>query len=129
MQLNVDTAASQQGTNEDRIGSLRDQVSKLTQALHAQTLLVVQLQAANAPMPIAPPSTPPVFNALGGAPIASPVINAVGGASSTPPAVNALGGAGSSAPSSLGRQAAGSAPLPQQVLPPGVPPLPNGGFE
>ena len=67
------------------------------QALHTQTQLVAQLQAAKAPMPIAPPP-------------------------STPQAL-AMGGAALSAPSGSKRSTA-VAPLPQQVLPPGLPPLP-----
>ena len=55
VQLNVGTAASEHCTNEDRISALQDQVSQLMQALHTQTQLVAQLQAAKAPMPIAPP--------------------------------------------------------------------------
>ena len=51
-QLNVDTVAGGQGSNEYRLSALQDQVSKLMQALHAQTQLVAQLQAAKAPMPI-----------------------------------------------------------------------------
>ena len=97
VQLNVGTAASEHCTNEDRISALQDQVSQLMQALHTQTQLVAQLQAAKAPMPIAPPP-------------------------STPQAL-AMGGAALSAPSGSRRQTP-VAPLPQQVLPPGLPPLP-----
>ena len=125
VQPSVDAAASEQGTNRESIRALQDQVSKLTQALRAQTLLAIQLQqAAKAPFPIAPPCTPPAINALGGAQNASPVINALGGTSSASPVINALGGAATSAPCRLGRQAAGSAHSLQQVLPPGLPPLP-----
>ena len=97
MQLNADAAASGLVTNEDRISALQDQVSQLMQALHAQTQLVNQLQAARAPVPIAPPP-------------------------STPQAL-AMGGAALSAPSGSRRPSARSVPLPQQVLPPGLPPL------
>ena len=97
VQLNFDAAASGQGSNEDRISALQDQVSKLMQALHTQTQLVAQLQAAKAPMPIAPPP-------------------------STPQALVA-GGAALSAPSGSRRHSV-NAPLPRQVLPPGLPPLP-----
>ena len=98
VQLNVDTVASGQGSNEDRVNALQDQVSKLMQALHTQAQLVAQLQAAKAPMPIAPPP-------------------------STPTAL-AAGGAALSAPSGSRRGIAANAPLPQPVLPPGLPPLP-----
>ena len=37
VQLNVDIAASEHCTNEDRISALQDQVSKLMQALHTHT--------------------------------------------------------------------------------------------
>ena len=57
-QLNVGTAASGYGSNEDRISALQDQVSQLMQALHAQTQLVAQLPAARTPVPIAPPLQP-----------------------------------------------------------------------
>ena len=96
-QLNVGTAASGYGSNEDRISALQDQVSQLMQALHAQTQLVAQLQAARTPVPIAPPAAPPALT---------------------------MGGAALSAPSGSRRGNGGSAPLPQQVLPPGLPPLP-----
>ena len=98
MQLNVDAAASGQVTNEDRISAFQDQVSQLMQALHAQTQLVNQLQAARAPVPIAPPP-------------------------STPQAL-AMGGAALSAPSGSRRPSARSVPLPQQEAPPGLPRLP-----
>ena len=98
VQLNVGTAASEHCTNEDRISALQDQVSQLMQALHTQTQLVAQLQAAKAPMPIAPPPSTPQALAMGGAALSAPI----------------------------GQTAACSvvAPLPQQVLPPGLPPLP-----
>ena len=67
------------------------------QALHTQTQLVAQLQAARTPVPIAPPAAPPAITA---------------------------GGAALSAPSGSRRGSGGSAPQPQQVLPPGLPPLP-----
>ena len=98
VQLNVGTAASEHCTNEDRISALQDQVSQLMQALHTQTQLVAQLQAAKAPMPIAPPPSTPQALAMGGAALSAPI--------------------GTSAPCSV------VAPLPQQVLPPGLPPLP-----
>ena len=97
VQLNVGTAASEHCTNEDRISALQDQVSKLMQALHTQTQLVAQLQAAKAPMPIAPPPSTPQALAMGGAALSAP---------SGSRALNPV------------------APLPQQVLPPGLPPLP-----
>ena len=97
VQLNVGTAASEHGTNEDRISALQDQVSKLMQALHTQTQLVAQLQAAKAPMPIAPPPSTPQALAMGGAALSAP---------------------------SGSRRSTAVAPLPQQVLPPGLPPLP-----
>ena len=97
VQLNVGTAASEHGTNEDRISALQDQVSQLMQALHTQTQLVAQLQAAKAPMPIAPPPSTPQALAMGGAALSAP---------------------------SGSRRSTAVAPLPQQVLPPGLPPLP-----
>ena len=97
VQLNVGTAASEHYTNEDRISALQDQVSQLMQALHTQTQLVAQLQAAKAPMPIAPPPSTPQALAMGGAALSAP---------SGSRALNPV------------------APLPQQVLPPGLPPLP-----
>ena len=97
VQLNVGTAASEHCTNEDRISALQDQVSQLMQALHTQTQLVAQLQAAKAPMPIAPPPSTPQALAMGGAALSAP---------------------------SGSRRSTAVAPLPQQVLPPGLPPLP-----
>ena len=103
VQLNVGTAASEHCTNEDSISALQDHVSQLMQALHTQTQLtqtqlVAQLQAAKALMPIAPPPSTPQALAMGGAALSAPI--------------------GTSAPCSV------VAPLPQQVLPPGLPPLP-----
>ena len=97
VQPNAEPASSVLDTNEASISALREQVAMLTQALQAQTTLVSQLRAAQAPMPIAPP------------PRASP-------------AINALGGAALSAPQ--GSQRSAVAPMPQQVLPAGMPPLP-----
>ena len=97
VQLNAEPASSVLDTNEASISALREQVAMLTQALQAQTTLVSQLRAAQAPTPIAPP------------PRASP-------------AINALGGAALSAPQ--GSQRSAVAPMPQQVLPAGMPPLP-----
>ena len=93
----VAPGAEQPATSSQNMSSA-DQVSKLMQALHTQTQLVAQLQAAKAPMPIAPPPSAPTALALGGAAL--------------------------SAPSGSRRSIAANAPLPQQVLPPGLPPLP-----
>ena len=88
------------------------EVSRLTNALQSQQQQLQQMQqqsqlTAHAPLPIAPPCTPPK-GAVASAPGLGPTNASVAG---TPCANSRFG--------SIGR-----APPPQQVLPPGLPPLP-----
>ena len=108
----ANVASGSNPTESALVQQLLAEVSRLTNALQSQQQQLQQMQQqsqlnAHAPLPIAPPCTPPK-GAVASAPGLGPTNASVAG---TPCANSRFG--------SIGR-----APLPQQVLPPGLPPLP-----
>ena len=108
------TCPCQQGSNPAEsalVQQLLAEVSRLTNALQSQQQQLQQMQQqqliAHAPLPIAPPCTPPK-----GAAASAPGIRSANASAAGTPCAN-------SRFVSIGR-----APPPQQVLPPGLPPLP-----
>ena len=108
----ANVASGSNPTESALVQQLLAEVSRLTNALQSQQQQLQQMQqqsqlTAHAPLPIAPPCTPPK-GAAASAPGLGPTNASVAG---TPCANSRFG--------SIGR-----APPPQQVLPPGLPPLP-----
>ena len=108
----ANVASGSNPTESALVQQLLAEVSRLTNALQSQQQQLQQMQqqsqlTAHAPLPIAPPCTPPK-GAVASAPGLGPTNASVAG---TPCANSRFG--------SIGR-----APPPQQVLPPGLPPLP-----
>ena len=110
----ANVASGSNPTESALVQQLLAEVSRLTNALQSQQQQLQQMQqqqpqqlTANAPLPIAPPCTPPK-----GAAASAPGLGPTNASAAGTPCANSRFG-------SIGR-----APPPQQVLPPGLPPLP-----
>ena len=108
----ANVASGSNPTESALVQQLLAEVSRLTNALQSQQQQLQQMQqqsqlTAQAPLPIAPPCTPPK-----GAAVSAPGLGPTNASAAGTPCANSRFG-------SIGR-----APPPQQVLPPGLPPLP-----
>ena len=110
----ANVASGSNPTESALVHQLLAEVSRLTNALQSQQQQLQQMQqqqsqqlTAPAPLPIAPPCTPPK-----GAAASAPGLGPTNASAAGTPCANSRFG-------SIGR-----APPPQQVLPPGLPPLP-----
>ena len=108
----ANVASGSNPTESALVQQLLAEVSRLTNALQSQQQQLQQMQqqqqlTAHAPLPIAPPCTPPK-----GAAASAPGLGPTNASAAGTPCANSRFG-------SIGR-----APPPQQVLPPGLPPLP-----
>ena len=110
----ANVASGSNPTESALVQQLLAEVSRLTNALQSQQQQLQQMQqqqsqqlTAPAPLPIAPPCTPPK-----GAAASAPGLGPTNASAAGTPCANSRFG-------SIGR-----APPPQQVLPPGLPPLP-----
>ena len=108
----ANVASGSNPTESALVQQLLAEVSRLTNALQSQQQQLQQMQqqpqlTAHTPLPIAPPCTPPK-----GAAASAPGLGPTNASAAGTPCANSRFG-------SIGR-----APPPQQVLPPGLPPLP-----